>query len=199
MYPRMNNIQIKQGNSYKVGMNEVIGLKEAMTAVMLPLQAALRDAQSWSSNADWFEMNEAEYKSRDGFIPHGHNLGGIQINQVIPECGQSDFHNLDYPEYKPTSDDMTEEQQEIERQTEAGEGYLDCHLRIWLKLEAVDLLSDGSYIMKFYLIASNCTEAPYFRHKAARDLFECEFQTCSLEAFKRKATAAVKRCIKAVI
>lgn len=194
-----NQVVIKQGNSYKIGMNEVVGLRDAMIKALKPLQVALQDAQSWGSAEDWFPMDDAEYKSRDGFIPHSHNLGGIQINQVIPECGQCDFTKLDFPEYSPSSDDLTEAEQDAERESESGDGLLDSHLRIWLKLEAVDQLSDGNCLMKFYLVASTCDEAPYFRHRTSRDLFESEFQASSIEAFKRKAAANVKRCIKAVI
>jgi hypothetical protein len=192
-------IQVKQGNSYKIGMNEVVGLRESMLKVMKPLQEALQQAQGWGSPEDWFEMNDAEYTSRDGFIPHSHNCGGIQINQVIPECGSCDFPKLDFPEFEPDHDGMTDKELDQQRDSESGDGLLDAHLRVWLKLESVEKLTDGNCLMKFYLVASNCTEAPYFRHRTARDLYECEFHAVTLKQFENTAAKKIKELIKAVV
>ena len=185
---------INQGNSYKIGLHEVVGLKAAMTRVMQPLLVALNDAESWCGDG-WFKLSEAEYKSRDGFIPHTHNCGGLMIESVLPECGQSDFPSLNWPEYTPSEDGMTDDQQDEERQSYADNGYLDCHLRIWLKFEGFD--NRGN--MQFYLVASSCDEAPYFRHRNAVNHFEASFTAATLSSFERKAAVQIRKLVKAVI
>ena len=190
-----SSIKINQGNSYKIGLHEVIGLKNAMTEVMQPLAEALNDAESWSGDG-WFHLSEAEYKSRDGFIAHSHNCGGIMIEAIIPKCGEMDFSKLEFPEYSEREIGMTDDEYDRMRDSEDGEGYNDIHLRIWLKFEG--FTRQGA--MQFYLVADNdCNDAPYFRHRNSTTVFETSFNAMNFDTFKAKAKTALNNLKKAVI
>ena len=122
------------------------------------------------------------------------------IDQIIPKCGEHDFPKLEFPEYSEREAGMSDDEYDRQRDSEDGEGYCDIHLRIWMKLESVELLSDGNYLLKFYLLADNDhTDAPYFRHKNSTTVYESEFQACTLAQFERIATKKIKELIKAAI
>lgn len=177
---------------YKVGVDEVVGLKTAMQKVMQPVADALGEIQSWGDR-DWFKLEELEYKSRDGFSAHSHNHGGIEISSVIPECGQMDFPMLAWPEYTPSDKGMSEDAQDEERETEAVEGYLDSHLRIILKFEGID---ETTGHLTFYINACTCDEAPYFRLKYSSDLFESEFTCASVKGLERASARHIKAMMR---
>lgn len=164
-------------NSYKIGLNEVVGLEEAMELALKPILDHLNEiSRTWSGDG-WFKFDTAEYKSRDGFIAHSHNLGGVMIESIIPKCGEYDFGFLEFGEYETDGlEDLTESEIDSRRESEESEGYLDAKLRIWLKLESLD---DES--LNFYLVMSGGNgDAPYFREKHQPTLFEASFACSSV-------------------
>lgn len=154
--------------SYKIGVDEVSGLKAAMKRAMMPITDYLKTVMYWvdpDSIVDW-----AEYKSRDGFIPHSHNLGGLQIWKVIPKCEEYDFSFLEFGECD-TPDDCQDEC------LCESEGYLDASFRLWFKLESID----ESGLMYFYLVlAGGNGDAPYFRTHAESTYYAAEFSCASV-------------------
>lgn len=185
-------VKIAQGDSYKIGLDEVVGLKLVLTSLMKPLQAALNEQQSWGSH-DWFQITEAEYKSRDGFIPYNSNCGGLMIESVVPDWGQYDFQCLAWPEFTPSSESLTEEEQDEERQSDSDGGQLDSYLRIFLKFEG---FNEKTGAIQFYLNASTCDEAPYFRLKYSKDLFESSFEAKTLVELHTKGKKHIAKLIK---
>ena len=62
----MQNIQLtaEARNSYKIGVDEIVGLKDSMIEVMRPVQKAIKDKIYWSE----VRLQPVEYKSRDGLL-----------------------------------------------------------------------------------------------------------------------------------
>ena len=169
----MFKIQDKLPAYTKIGINEVIGLKEAMKNALLPVQELLKESVYWN---DSIELVESEYKSRDGFIPYLSNHGGIEISELIPKCEVYSFPIIPVTEC---------EDDDIEHH-ECNE-HCDHALRVWLKFEGLD-----NGIGKFYLVCSGGNnDAPYFRNKHQPVLFETEFTADGLDTFKNRSKIAV--------
>lgn len=183
----MTKLNIKPDpNSYKIGINEITGLEVTMRDVMAPVLSILKSNIYWNDDLN-FEVNE--YKSRDGFIPYSHNLGGIELNVIIPKCEESNFSFLDFDE----CDTPDECQDECSCDSE---GHLDSKLRIWFKLESVD---QDTGEMQFYLyMGGGNADAPYFRNGREPTIFESEFSAKSLDDVKRKAKSHVNKLIKII-
>lgn len=181
-------------HSYKIGMNEIVGLEAAMRDVFQPVADFLNEQESWSGD-DWFKIETAEYKSRDGFIADSHNYGGLQIHTVIPKCGEYDFAWLDFGEYSEREDGMTDEEYDSQRESEESEGHLDAGLRIWFKFEGI--ADDGA--LEFYLVcAGGNGDAPYFRPKYEQTYFEASFSCKSVAGLKRAALKHIKALLKII-
>lgn len=179
----MSNLKIKQG-VYKVGINEVEGLKEAMTAAMRPAQEFLKELIYWND----CKIEETEYLSRDGFLAYAENCGGVQIMVVIPKCEEYEFDFLEFGEC-----DDSECDHEVECMTEA-EGHLNAKLRIWLKFEGI---KDDE--MHFYLYAGGGNgDAPYFRVKYEATVFESEFTAKSIAEFRLAAKREIVNLLKKI-
>jgi len=169
--------------SYKIGVDEIVGLKEAMQAVMVPIRDLLREKAYWDRE---LKFDELEYKSRDGFIPYSHNCGGVELGLHVPECEQCDWDFLEFGE--PEIDEETGEPYE-------NEGELDAYLRIILKFEGIDDNGD----LQFYInVAGGNNDAPYFRVSKLPDLFEAEFTCKSVAGLKRAAARHVKAAMKLI-
>lgn len=179
-------IHILDTNSYKIGVNEIAGLNEAMLRLMKPIQNIIKDKIYWSA----VEIDPAEYLRRDGFIPHSHNFGGFQISETIPKCQECDFGFLNFGE----CDDK-----ECDHESECGyesEGHLDAHLRIWFKFEGYD---ETTGELSFYLVcAGGNGDAPYFRTKYEDTYFEAEFKCKSVEGLNRAASKHFKALAKLI-
>lgn len=175
---------INKGNSYKVGVDEVVGLKDAMQNVMQPILNVIREKAYWDSR---LEFDVMEYKSRDGFIPYSSNCGGVVIALHVPECEQYDWGFLEFGE-------MTEEYTRNEDRWE-NEGELDAYLRIILKFEGIG--NDGN--MSFYInVSGGNNDAPYFRINQLPDLYEGEFTCKSIAGLKRRSAKHVRAILKLV-
>lgn len=175
---------------YKVGSQEIAGMHAAMSEVLAPLLAALKDRIYWDDNLGF---GPAEYKSRDGFIPHSHNKGGLELHTVIPKCEEYNFGFLEFGE----CEDCGEAQCGYHGQ-ECGaesEGHLDAAFRVWLKFEGFN--ADGR--MEFYLVASGGNgDAPYFREKHFTTLFERSFTARTLAEFRTRGARAVKALVRMI-
>lgn len=183
----------------KVGLNEVEGLTEVLTQALAPIETKLRESIYWHDKTTMIEP--VEYKSRDGFIPHSHNCGGLAIDLVLPKCEEYEFGFLEFGE----CDECGTEALGLDRYgapkqcgyngdecASESNGHLDAHLRIWLKFEGID--ADG--LMEFYLVMSGGNgDAPYFREKYQPVLFETSFTAKSLAGVKRQASIAVKKLL----
>ena len=188
-----NKIQINMGDSYKCGVDEIVGLKSAMLEAFKPVANHLNELESWSGDG-WFKIESSEYKSRDGFIPHSHNCGGLEISSVVPKCGEYNFDFLEFGEYSEQEPGQSEEDYDMQRDSEESEGHLDAGLRVWFKFEG---LNDGT--LKFYLYAGGGNgDAPYFRTKAEANLFEASFEAKSIAGVKRAASKHIKALIAAL-
>jgi hypothetical protein len=175
------NLKIND-KAYKIGVNEIAGLKDFMVHAMKPLQDYLKESSYWS---DTIELHEAEYTSRDGFIPYSHNCGGMVLTEHLPKCERYNFDFVDFGEcYIP--EDCKDEEHECDE-------HCDAYLKIWLKFEGLD--ENG--VMQFYLVMSGGNEdAPYFRDKYLPTLFEDSFNAKSLPEFKRNAKVSVSKLLK---
>jgi hypothetical protein len=166
--------------AYKIGVDEIEGLKEAMQNAMLPIRDALRDKAYWDRELAFDDM---EYKGRDGFIPYSHNHGGVVLGLHVPECEQYDWGFLEFGEHGECCDENGCNQ----------DGELDAYLRIILKFEGVD--EDGN--LQFYMnMAGGNNDAPYFRVSELPDLFEAEFTCKSVAGLKRAAAKHVNSILK---
>jgi hypothetical protein len=179
-------------HSYKIGLDEVVGLESVLRKILEPVRAHLNDLDNWSGD-NWFQFETVEYKSRDGFIAHSHNCGGIEIRAIVPKCGEYNFDFLEFGEYEEQEKGQSDEDYDRQRDIEEYEGHLDAQLRVWLKFEGIE---DGT--LKFYLYAGGGNgDAPYFRTKYETDLFEASFEVKSLAGIQRAASKHVKALIKA--
>jgi len=180
----MFSLNKKASESYKIGINEVEGLRETMTTLMKPVQAALKENVYWND----VDLDQAEYKSRDGFIANSHNYGGITINLVIPKCEEYEFSYLEFGECD------TPEECEDECICEC-EGHLDAALNIWFKFEGLN--KDGS--ADFYLcLHGGNGDAPYFRTKYSTDIFGTEFQATGILDLQSKAQKHIETLIRLI-
>jgi hypothetical protein len=182
----MGKIKVNMENSYKLGMNEVEGLKNAMTKVFKPIEDILKSKMYWNESGLIYDV---EYKSRDGFIAHSHNCGGLMIRQVIPKCEEYEFSYLEFGE----CDECSGEKQCGYEGMECGsmnDGLLDASLRIWFKFEGYNKETGE---LEFYLCAGGGNgDAPYFRTQYEQDLFEASFACKSIEGLKRASSKHIK-------
>lgn len=179
---KTNKIEILNTNSYKVGMDEIKGMRKALVETIKPIQEAIEDAMGGA-----IELFDAEYKSRDGFIAHKHNCGGIRIELVIPKCMESSFNFLDFGSH---DDDCTALSGD-ECICGEDDGYLDARLAVWLKFEGYDALTGE---LSFYLIMHGGNQdAPYFRQ--SNDYFEASFTCKSVQGIKKAASKHIKACV----
>ena len=183
-----HSIKINQGSSYKIGLNEVVGLEAAMREVLAPLVKVLRRKMYWNDSVDF---DQVEYKSRDGFIPHSHNLGGLSVFTVVPKCEEHCFDFLTFGGYEYDAS-LTDEENISCEDNEDGEGHNDAAMRIWFKFEGID---DGR--LNFYIIMDGGNgDAPYFRTQHLTDLYTAEFNCKSLAGIKRAASKHIKAILK---
>ncbi len=184
----MKQLLIKEDpKSHKIGINEVVGLKQAITEVMKPIQQALKDKVYWND----CKLEELEYKSRDGFIPYSHNCGGLELAVIVPKCEEYDFGFLTFGEWDGEHYCDGTDKDNCECMYDQ-DGEYDAYLRIILKFEGIE---DGK--LKFYLsMHGGNGDAPYFRTKYSEDYFEADFECSSIEGLKRASSKHVKALIK---
>jgi hypothetical protein len=180
-------IAIQNTGSYKIGLNEVIGLKDAMREAMKPIQDLIKEKTYW---IDEVEISESEYKSRDGFIPHSNNCGGLEIFQIIPKYELDNFDCIPVTECTEYDNDGNE--------TDLGnhecDENCDHSLRIWFKFEGIELQGEGKSVLKFWLyMGGGNDDAPHFRTKHEKTIFEYDFDAIDVKQFKFRAKEAVKK------
>lgn len=170
--------------SYKIGVDEIVGLKQAMQQVMQPVLTLIREKAYWNDN---LQFDAIEYKSRDGFIANSHNFGGVSIGVCVPQCEEQDWQFLEFGE-------LTEEYTR-EEDFYSNEGELDAYIHIILKFEGID--ENGT--LKFYInVSGGNNDAPYFRFSQLPDLYEGEFTCKTVTGMKRAAAKHVKAVLKLV-
>lgn len=188
-----SKIKIEMGQSYKCGMNEVVGLRAALVETFKPVQALLKDKIYWND----CEFKDAEYLRRDGFIPYSHNCGGLILDVIVPKCEEYSFGCMEFGE----CEDCGNAELYPEGDHQCGyrgqecayeaEGHLDARLRIWLKFKGIN--EDGE--LEFYINASGGNDdAPYFRNLP--DLFEASFTAKSVAGVKRAASKHIKALLE---
>mgnify|MGYP001613225003 CR=1 FL=1 len=171
----------------KVGIDEVVGLKDILKDLIIPVVDRLKQDVYW----DDLILYESEYKVRDGFIPYSHNCGGVEIGLMIPECESYEFPYLEFGEC---------ENEECNTETHEycscdDENHLSAHLRIWFKFEGINEVGD----MEFYLVMSGGNnDAPYFRENYQPILFEKSFNASTLKQVRSKGIKAIKELIKSM-
>lgn len=187
-----NKLKITKEYAFsKVGVDEIEGLKQAMQEVVAPIASTLRDKMYWNSE---LEFTPSEYKSRDGFIPHSHNHGGLEIREVIPDCERWEFDFLEFGEWDGEHYCGDDKSETCECSI-AQDGEYDASLRIWLKFEGINDAGE----LEFYLVMSGSNnDSPYFREKHQPVLFERSFKCKSLSGIKRAAAKSVKELIKVI-
>lgn len=188
--------KIQMGNSYKVGVDEVIGLREEMLKAFKPVQEYVKSIVYWND----CEVDSLEYKSRDGFIPYPHNCGGLELSLVVPRCEQYKFPFLEFGECDGCNDDGTKcLALEPDSNGECGsesEGHLDARLRIVFMFEGIDKDDDS---LRFYLnVCGGNGDAPYFRLNSMSDIFEADFVSKSVGRIGFNAKDEIKRLLKAI-
>lgn len=190
IFPRKAQFRIEDNGSYKVGVDEIVGLKAEMKSILEPVRAAIQDKIYWTK----VRLDDTEYKSRDGFIPSAHNLGGVEIIEVIPNCESHSFLFLDFGEFEPSTANLSEAEYDAEYEAERGDGFLDAKLRVWFKLESIE-----NNTLKFYLyLGGGNGDAPYFRSHAETTYFEAEFTCKSVKGLKRAASKAIDALLKKI-
>jgi hypothetical protein len=189
----MKNVQLTKDahNSYKIGIDEIVGLSSAMREVFKPIQSALKEKMYWSD----VEVLPTEYKSRDGFIPYSHNCGGIEISEIIPECESYDFQFLEFGEWDGTHYCDGKDTENCDCPF-SQDGEYDALLRILFKFEGID---EETKKLKFYLnVCGGNNDAPYYRLKYLPDIFEAEFTASSVAGIKRAASKHVQKILKLI-
>ncbi len=177
-------LKIRPGSSYKIGVDEIEGLSATLAQVMRPIQEAIKAKVYWND----CDLEDAEYKSRDGFIASSENLGGPQLHLVIPKCEEYEFSFLEFGECDGVDCDH-----EQECMAEC-DGHFDASLRVWLKLESLD---EETGEMSFWLyMGGGNGDAPYFRHKHETTLFEAEFTAKTLAGIKLAARKPINDLLK---
>ncbi len=189
-------VRIEKNDSYKVGMDEIPGLKEALLEVMNPIKEALSEKIYWSSE---IEINDQEYKSRDGFSAYPDNCGGLQICEVIPQCESYEFDFLNFGEYEASDieghENMTKEQlqEAIEEAYQGDTDHLDAIFRCVMKFEGFD--ERGNMIFYFFLEGGN-GDAPYFRQGRQSTIISGEFKAKTLKDIKKKSAKHINKVLK---
>lgn len=188
--------KIEMNRSYKLGMNEVVGLREAMIKAFKPIVDALQEKTYWHEN---LKSEDAEYTSRDGFIANSDNRGGLIIDLVLPSCERMSFdHLVEFGECDGCNDDCSACTSQPNSSGECMaevENYLDARLRIWFKFEGVT--DDGK--LQFYINACGGNgDAPYFRIENLTDLFEASFTASSLEGIQRASAKHINKLTKLI-
>ncbi len=169
----------------KVGLDEVKGLKAELQSLIKPIVDSIQEGVYWGK----VEVNESEYRARDGFIPYSSNCGGLEIVEIIPKSSESDFKFLEFGEYDCELSGCKENSCECD-----SEGALDAKLRVWLKFEGIE---DGA--MQFYLYCGGGNgDAPYFRTNSEITVFEASFEAKSIAGIKRAASKHIKALLKAI-
>jgi hypothetical protein len=192
----MKSIKFIETGSYKVGINEVEGLKAALESVLKPVQSTLKNKVYWNE----CEFSSAEYLSRDGFSANKDNCGGIILDLVIPSCEGYEFPFLEFGECDGCNEDCSacraDDPNGKGECCSESDGHLDARLRIWLKFEGID---QDTGKLKFYLNASGGNgDAPYFRPHSQPTLFEAEFECSSVAGVKRAAAKHVAALVKLI-
>lgn len=187
-------IEIQMNGAWKLGVNEVVGLKEALTETIQPIVEVLKDKAYWAD----VTPSELEYNSRDGFIPHSHNKGGVEISFVVPSVEQYSFCFLEFGECDGCNEDCTKctATEDGSRECIAEiDGHLDALLRIIIMFEGIN--DDGK--MEFYInVCGGNGDAPYFRLNHLSDLFEASFEASSVRGVKRAASKHIKAILKLI-
>lgn len=185
---KMHSSLLVDQSSYKIGVDEISGIKDVLTELLEPVRAAIQENVYWSK----VELSDAPYKWRDGFIPHSHNCGGIKIFEVIPKCEECNFEYLEFGEWDGTHccDGSDIDNCDCAHDVD---GHYDAALEIWLKFEGFD--DKGN--MQFYLVMSGGNhDAPYFRNTPT--VFESEFKAKTLEQLKTVGKKHVQKLLKAM-
>lgn len=191
---------VESQHTHKIGINEIVGLKEILKQLMAPIQDLVKGKIYWSS----VELGESEYVGRDGFIPHGHNCGGIEISGIVPSVEQYGFEYLSFGECDVCG--TAEYVNEIGEPIQCGYAGMDCaleadghlyaKLRVWLKFEGIN--SDNE--MDFYLyMGGGNGDAPYFRTKYEETIFEKSFSCKTLAELKREGQKHIKELLKVMV
>lgn len=182
----------KQYEFSKVGIDEVVGLKDAMLKLIKPIESAIQEKAYWLKDNSIIE--NSEYKSRDGFIAHSHNCGGLEINEIIPEFEQDKFPFLEYGEWDGTHYDC-EDPTDCECMY-AQDGEYDAKLRIWFKFEGYNPETNE---LNFYLyLGGGNGDAPYFRTKYEQTVFETEFSCKSIKGLNKASAKHIKKLLKII-
>jgi len=187
----MRNLKINKEYPFsKVGVDEIEGLKSEMMKVFKPILDTLQDKIYWNDRL----LDEAEYKSRDGFIPHSDNCGGLIISSVIPSYEQYEFDFLEFGECDPeycTCHTGTNPECELDI-----DGHKDAYLRVWFKFEGYNPKTNE---FSFYLVMSGSNnDAPYFRESSQPTLFERSFTSKSIAGIQRAASKSIKELLKVI-
>ena len=174
---------IENEHTYKIGMNEVEGLRDSILKAIEPMVEVLSDSMCFGDQS----IEDAEYTRRDGFIPHSHNHGGIQMHVHLPKCQEYDFSWIEFDEYETNC----EEGNCGECDVCCDEGHFDAFVKFWFKFEGID--EDGN--MQFYInLSGGAQDAPYFR--TVPTLAETEFTAKTLKQVETKGRQAVLKIIK---
>lgn len=194
----MTKLKIK--DSYKIGLDEVEGLQDAMTEVTKPILDLVLDRIYWN---DGLKFEPTEYHARDGFMPYFSNCGGIELSLIVPKCEEHAFGFLEFGECEYCEELATKNELNSHGEIAAcgyagqecsseGDGLLDAHLRVWLKFEG---LENG--IMNFYLVLCDGNgDAPYFSSQYSSTYFESEFSAKTIAGFKREAKKHIAKLLK---
>lgn len=181
---KKSNALIIDRSGYKVGLNEIDGLEAILRKSVEPIIEFVADKAYWTKP----EFDTSEYKSRDGFIPYSHNCGGLELTIIVPSFESYSWGFLGFGECDECDGESQCGYHGQECASESG-GHLDAKFRVWLKFEGLD--DDGT--LRFYLYCGGGNgDAPYFRTKAERTLFETEFSSKTLAGAERNAKRAVK-------
>lgn len=193
-------MKLKIKDAYKIGLDEVEGLQDAMAEVLKPVLERVKQDIYWN---DDLKFEPVEYNHRDGFWASDSNCGGLEICQLIPKCEEYSFGFLEFGECEECNElcekNILNKHNEIaqcgyEEQECASdsEGHLDAILRIWLKFEGIE-----NGVMSFYLVMSGGNgDAPYFRVSGSSTYFESDFEAKTIAEFKREAKKHIKKLLK---
>lgn len=169
---------------YKYGIDDMQPLKSAMLHALVPIQLHLQKNIYWSNVC----IDYTEYKSRDGFIPHSSNCGGVEICEIIPRYELYDFTFIPVTEcWEPN------EKYEGDLENHECDEHCNHKLRVWFKFEGLDDKGNGMFWL--YCGGGN-GDAPYFRVEHEQDIFEHSFKAKNVADFKIKAKKAVSKLLK---
>lgn len=195
-------MKLKIKDSYKIGIDEIEGLEVIMTELLGPVLRAIQDRVYWT---DKLQIEPTEYGARDGFMPYSSNCGGVQIQCIVPQSEEYNFKFLEFGECDACQELL--EKKELDSHNEIAqcgydgqecssysEGHLDANLRVWLKFEG---LTGG--LMKFYLYCGGGNgDAPYFRTRDEKTVFESDFSVKTLAELKRIGKKEVKKLLEVI-